>query len=59
MGIKTKWYLGEFLGGGNFGKVYKALEVSTGYKFAVKICPLSSKLGEKNKKIIEVLFNLI
>ena len=51
------------MGGGNFGKVYKALEVSTGNKFAVKICPLSSKLGEKNKKIIDVgfvtpLFNL-
>jgi len=26
MGVVKKWYKGEFLGGGNFGKVYKAME---------------------------------
>ena len=59
MGKVKKWYLGEFLGGGNFGKVYKAMEVSTGNKFAVKICYLSKKLGKKNRRVIEGELNVL
>ena len=44
-----KWKMGDFIGSGNFGQVYRGMEVESGKIIAVKIIPSSNSA---NKEIV-------
>ena len=51
--MKIKWKMGECVGTGTFGKVFRALNCSNGKEFAVKVIEFDKSSFSEEEAIIK------
>lgn len=58
-GSTLKWKMGDFIGSGNFGQVYRGMEVESGKIIAVKIIPSSNSANKDIVTSFEMELNIL
>jgi hypothetical protein len=58
-GSTLKWKMGDFIGSGNFGQVYRGMEVESGKIIAVKIIPSSNSANKEIVASFEMELNIL
>ena len=49
--------MGDFIGAGNFGQVFRAMEVESGRIIAIKNIPFTHRVSTENINTLEVTFS--
>ena len=49
--------MGDFIGAGNFGQVFRAMEVESGKIIAIKKIPFTHGVNTENINTLEVIFS--